>query len=296
MEEYLPWLSSTAISYLNLDIAVAGPLPGAGATPELRSLALDIMKKVIYGQETLYDAWDNLNQFRPEDNGFTNLGSGSDYTAFLQLGIPALDFGFDADRNTPVYHYHSNYDSYHWMKQIDPDYSIHATAGQFITLLAYHIADDPLIPFDIETYARNMNYYVRDLIGETLNMGPDYGRLQGLIAIPELDRAAKDLMQVAYQFTDITTGKDFLNNATRVQNVNNRLRDLGRLFVRNEGLPGRPFYKNALYAPNRDDGYMAQTLPASMEALQDGNLELCREWNLWLADAMGKAAGLLTLE
>jgi N-acetylated-alpha-linked acidic dipeptidase len=33
-----------------------------------------------------------------------------------------------------------------------------------------------------------------------------------------------------------------------------------------------------------------------MEALQDGNLELCREWNLWLADAMGKAAGLLTLE
>ncbi|KAH7076920.1 vacuolar protein sorting-associated protein 70 [Paraphoma chrysanthemicola] len=296
VEEYLPWLSSTTISYLNLDIAVAGPLPGAGATPELRSLALDVMKKVIYGKQTLYDAWDDLNQFRPEDNGFTNLGSGSDYTAFLQLGIPALDFGFDADRNTPVYHYHSNYDSYHWMKQIDPDYSVHATAGQFITLLAYHLANDLLIPFDIETYARNINYYVRDLIGETLNKGgSDYGRLQERIAIPELDQAAKKLQQISYDFADITNTKEFLANTTRVQDANIRLKALGRLFVKKDGLPGRKFYKNALYAPNRDDGYKAQTLPASMESLEDGDLVACREGNLWVAERLGEAVGLLTL-
>jgi N-acetylated-alpha-linked acidic dipeptidase len=183
------------------------------------------------------------------------------------------------------------------MQQIDPEYSIHATAGQFITLLAYHLADDLLIPFDVETYARNVNYYVRDLIGETLNKGgSEYGRLQGQIAIPELDQAAKKLQQIAYDFADVTSTKEFLANATRVQDANTRLTSLGRLFVRKEGLPGRSFYKNVLYAPNKDDGYKAQTLPASMESLEDGDLVACLEWNLWVAERLGEAVKLLTLE
>jgi N-acetylated-alpha-linked acidic dipeptidase len=296
VEDHIPWLSSTAISYLNLDIAVAGPLPGAASTPELRTLAMETMKKVVYGSKTLYDAWDALYQFRPEDNGFTDLGSGSDYTAFLQLGIGAFDFGFDADRNTPVYHYHSQYDSYHWMKTlVDPDFSVHATAGQFVTLLAYHLADDKLIPFDMSTYARNVNYYVRDLVATTLNMGPDYGPLQKQIAISELDTAAKEFREVADRFADTTSTEAFLGNATKVQDANTKMKQLGRLFIRDAGLPGRPFYKNALYAPNRDDGYRAQTLPATMETLQDGDLALCKEWNLWLAGALGKAAELMVV-
>ncbi|KAH7379385.1 hypothetical protein DE146DRAFT_774283 [Phaeosphaeria sp. MPI-PUGE-AT-0046c] len=298
VEDYAPWLRDTAISYLNLDIAVSGPLPGAGSTPELRTLAQDVMKKVKYGTRTLYDAWYDLNQFLPEDNGFTNLGSGSDYTAFLQLGIGALDFGFDPDRNTPVYHYHSNYDSYHWMKKlIDPDFSIHAAAGQFATHLAYRLANDPLIPFDIETYARNINYYVRDLVVETFNKwNSDYGRFQQLIAIEELDSAAKRLQKVASRFSEVTSGKDFLGDAKKVDDANVRMKQLGRLFIRQDGLPGRPFYKNALYAPNRYDGYKALTLPATMEALQDDDLARCKEWNLWLVKAMDEASKLLTLE
>lgn len=261
-------------------------------------LALDTMKKVIYGTQTLYDAWYKLNQFLPEDNGFTDLGSGSDYTAFLQLGIGAFDFGFDADRNTPVYHYHSQYDSYHWMKTlIDPDFSIHATAGQFITLLAYRLVNDALIPFDIATWARNINYYVRDFVGETINVGgDDYGKLQRQIALMELDAAAKKLQQVAYAFQDITASEAFLKNATRVDEANDKMKQLGRLFVRAEGLPGRAFYKNALYAPNRDDGYRAQTLPGSNEALRDNDLPRCKESNVWLTGAIDKASELLRLD
>jgi N-acetylated-alpha-linked acidic dipeptidase len=255
------------------------------------------MKKVIYANHTLYDAWDDLYQFLPEDNGFTNLGSGSDYTAFLQLGIGALDFGFDADRNTPVYHYHSNYDSYHWMKtQIDPDFSIHAAAGQFITLLAYHLADDPLVPFDADTYARNVNYYIRDLVIETMNMRPDYGVLQRQLAIPELDAAAKNFRKVAQAFAQLTSQPNFLADAKKVAVVNKRLRDMQRVFVREEGLPGRPFYKNALCAPSKEDGYKAQMLPGSMEALREGDLERCKEWNVWLAGAIGEAAKVLVVE
>lgn len=249
------------------------------------------MKKVIYGKRTLYDAWYDLNQFRPEDNGFTNLGSGSDYTAFLQLGIGALDFSMDAARNTPVYHYHSNYDSHHWMKTfIDPDFSIHTSAGQYMTLLAYHLADDALLPFDMDAYARNINYWVRDLVGMTLGIDKDYGEIQRQLNISELDAAAKKFQRIALDFSDLTLSKPFLDDAERVTRANGLLRDLQRLFVRREGLPGRPFYKNALYAPNRNDGYRAQTLPASVEALEDRNFPLCREWNLWLTDAIHRAS------
>jgi N-acetylated-alpha-linked acidic dipeptidase len=254
VEEHAPWLANTAISYLNVDIGVAGPLPGAGATPELRTIAQEVMKKVKYNKRTLYDAWYSLYQFRPEDNGFTNLGSGSDYTAFLQLGIGAFDFGMDASRTTPVYHYHSNYDSYHWMKSmIDPDFSIHATVGQFIALLAYHLADDALVPFDMDTYARNVNYWIRELVGETTRV-PNSGDVQRQIKLSDLAAAGRRFQQVASDFADRTAEKEFLGDDARVQKANRIMKDVQRLFVREEGLPGRPFYKNGLYAPNRDDG------------------------------------------
>ncbi|KAG9188839.1 N-acetylated-alpha-linked acidic dipeptidase [Alternaria panax] len=293
VEEHAPWLSATALTYLNVDIGVAGPLPGAGTTPELRTVAQDVMKKVEYGEKTLYDAWHELYQFRPEDNGFSDLGSGSDYTAFLQLGVGALDFGMDASRDTPVYHYHSSYDSYHWMKSmVDPHFSIHATVGRFIALLAYHLADDALVPFDMDAYARNINYWIRELVGETMEMEGS-GDVQRKIKINELVEAGRRFREVTAEFTDRTSEKSFLDDVVRVDEANRVMKGVQRLFVREEGLPGREFYKNGLYAPNRDDGYKAQTLPASMEALQDRNLTLCLDWNVWLTEAIGKATELL---
>jgi N-acetylated-alpha-linked acidic dipeptidase len=136
VEEYAPWLSKTAISYVNVDIAVSGPIPGADASPELHNIALEILSKVAYprgSNTTLRNTWDSLYT-DPESLGFGDLGSGSDYTAFLQYGIGAvslseieihylrmhinfvkMDLGFYNGNTDPVYHYHSNYDSYHWM-------------------------------------------------------------------------------------------------------------------------------------------------------------------------------------
>jgi len=92
VEEYAPWLSETAIAYVNVDTAVTGPLPGAGATPEFRKVAQEVMRKVVHGSRTLYDSWQSLYQFRPEDSGFSFLGAASDYAPFLQLGIGAVSY------------------------------------------------------------------------------------------------------------------------------------------------------------------------------------------------------------
>lgn len=212
------------------------------------------MKKVIYGNQTLYDSWYSLYRFRPEDNGFTHLGSGSDYTAFLQLGIGALDFGMGGGVNDPVYHYHSNYDSYHWMKKfIDPDFKIHTTAGQYIALLAYHLADDALLPFDLDSYSRNLGYWTRDVTGTTTGM-PNPGKVQQDINLTTIVDSYKRFQDIATKWTKAASTPEFLNDAAKVADANAKLKKLQRLFVAPGGLPGRPFYKNALYAPNRDDG------------------------------------------
>ncbi|KAF2836477.1 N-acetylated-alpha-linked acidic dipeptidase [Patellaria atrata CBS 101060] len=294
VEEYAPWLAGTAISYLNLDIAVSGPLPTADATPELRSIAQEVMKKVIYGTQTLYDTWESLYRFLPEDNGFGNLGSGSDYTPFLQLGIGALHFQMSGGSKDPVYHYHSNYDSYYWMSTFaDPGFKIHKAVGQYITLLAYHLADDPLLPFDLDAYGRNLNYWARDVVGMTTGM-PNVGQVQQAINLTTLIDAARNFQRVANDFEELTRQPQFLNDATKVALANKKLKDFQRVFVQKSGLPGRSFYKNALYAPNRDDGYAAQTYPAIIEGLQDGNLPLAKEWSLFLARAIDTASDILT--
>jgi N-acetylated-alpha-linked acidic dipeptidase len=80
--------------------------------------------------------------------------------------------------------------------------------------------------------------------------------------------------------TRLSLKPDFLADVTKVGQVNKKLRDMQRMFVREVGLHGRPFYKNALYAPNMENRYKAQMLPESMEASREGNLAECREWNV----------------
>ena len=104
MEEYVNWLTESAVVYLNIDVGVSGKSPSLSATPELTTIATDIMKKVLWPtmpNETLYDAWSAEN-----DGEVGVLGSGSDYTSFLHNGISSLDVGSDQGVDDPVYHYH----------------------------------------------------------------------------------------------------------------------------------------------------------------------------------------------
>ncbi|KAF2643201.1 glutamate carboxypeptidase 2 [Massarina eburnea CBS 473.64] len=296
VEDFAPWLADTAISYLNVDIAVNGGYPGASCTPELRGIAQSVMKKVIYGQRTLYDAWYDLYRFRPTDNGFGLLGSGSDYTAFLQYGIGALDFGMGPSSTDPVYMYHSNYDSYHWMKtMVDPDFSIHTTAGQFLALLTYHLADDALIPYDTVALGKGLMDSVTQVTSLTINCCGDASRTQKAVNLTQLVDAAHNFQSVAQNFATITSARDFQADDTKVQDANKRLKQVLRQFLNQTGLDGRPFYRNGMQAPNRDDGYKAQTFPGPVEALQDKDLPRAKEWDLFLTDALNKASALLTL-
>ncbi|KAF1993810.1 glutamate carboxypeptidase II [Amniculicola lignicola CBS 123094] len=297
VEEFAPWLKDTAFSYINVDTAVNGALPAADATPELRGVAQEVMKKVIYGTQTLYDSWRSTYPYEPESYGFGNLGSSSDYTTFLQYGIGALHFQMARSRTDAVYHYHSNYDSFHWMtKFIDPDFKIHTTVASYLTLLTYQLATSPIMPYDFDHFARNMDYNLREVVGELNRIySTDIGGTQNYVGLTPYVDAVKNLQTIVKSFAAKISATGFADDSKRVKDANRRMKGLLRAFVDNPGLLGRPFYKALLWAPNRDDGYRPQLAPGIIEALYDRNLDRARDWVGIHKVAFEKAARLMNL-
>ena len=46
------------------------------------------------------------------------------------------------------------------------------------------------------------------------------------------------------------------------------LRDVDQLLIDHDGLPGRPWFRNLVYAPGTLTGYGAKTLPGVREAIE----------------------------
>ena len=111
VEEYLPWLSGSAVAYLNVDVGTVGPRLSAAAAPLLNDVLINATGMVLSPNQTVpgqtvADVW---------DQEIHTMGSGSDFTAFQDYaGIPSVDMGFRGGKDSPVYHYHSNYDSFSW--------------------------------------------------------------------------------------------------------------------------------------------------------------------------------------
>lgn len=62
VESHLPWLTSTAVAYLNMDVGVSGPRVDFSGSGEIQSFVVEQMKKILfpegYGEfETVYDMW-----------------------------------------------------------------------------------------------------------------------------------------------------------------------------------------------------------------------------------------------
>ncbi|KAK2811175.1 hypothetical protein FQN50_002272 [Emmonsiellopsis sp. PD_5] len=288
VEEYINWLKTSAVAYLNIDVAVSGPWPSLQATPGLHQLATELMKKVIYPYKgmnnmSLYDMW-----YSTSDGEIGPLGSGSDYTAFVHNGIASLDFGAGGGPEDPIYQYHSNYDSFHWMSTYgDPGYLWHKAVGQYMALLAYHLASDDVIPFDVTNYGKEMTMYLDELRGVIAGskLTVDVSRLEAAIGVfNKTATAAAELKDEAMESGDV----DLINL------VNAKFRDFERGFVSQGGLTDREYYKNVVFAPGLDTGYAPTTFPGITEAVQAGNQSLAEEWVERTSNAIYVAAGILT--
>src|SRR5690349_1144412 len=169
-EEFASELQEKAVAYLNLDAAVSGPNFGAQSVPSLWKFIRAVTRDVKDPKtgKSVYDAWqDRTRELATEEERNTErearigpLGSGSDYTPFLQhLGIASTDMSFGGDYGV----YHSAYDSFYWMDHFgDPGFQYHVAAAQIWGTLALRLADADGLSFDYTDYANEIRSFFRE--------------------------------------------------------------------------------------------------------------------------------------
>lgn len=151
-----------------------------------------------------------------------------------------IDMGFGTNKGDPIYHYHSNYDSYHWMSTYgDPTWNYHVAAGQFLGVLALNLAERPLLPLNVSAYADNLWWYY-----EVLNKTVEASSLE--LELKPVYHAIKGFENIAAKLMQFAGSIDGNHDHWKLKLVNNRLKTFERGFVSQGGLPGREFYKHCM--------------------------------------------------
>jgi N-acetylated-alpha-linked acidic dipeptidase len=284
-EEYADQLKEKAVAYLNVDVAVAGPNFGSSSVPSLWKLLRDATRDVTDPKtgKSVYQQWqDRALEQRPEaerdpsvEARIGALGSGSDYTPFLQhLGIPSTDMGFGGDYGV----YHSAYDSFHWMTQFgDPTFVYHVAAAQLWGPLALRLADADALPFDYTDYANQIREFFTESvrIAERRNLGSSFDEKAMNASIKDFSEAAERLQKLRRESLSALDKSPAA--AQKLKRINDVLIAAERGFIDPRGLQGRSWYKHEIYAPGIYTGYAAQPLTDFRQALDDRNGPNARE-------------------
>ena len=278
-EELANDLKEKAVAYLNLDAAVSGEHFGASSVPSLWKLMRAATRDVKDPKtgKSVYQQWqDRARENRPETEQNTGearigaLGSGSDYTPFLQhLGVPSTDMGFNGDYGV----YHSAYDSFYWMDHFgDPGFQYHVAAAQLWGTLAMRLADADGLSLDYTDYARQVREHFTEAM--TLARVRDLARSVDEKAMTSaIDDFAKEAERIEKARQDAVRD----SNRAKLAKINDALVQAERQFLDSRGLRGRAWYKHQIYAPGIYTGYAAQPLTDFRQALDDRNTTNAKE-------------------
>ena len=186
-----------------------------------------------------------------------------------------------------IWHYHSNYDTYHWMATYgDPGFHLHSMMGQYLALMAYHLASDDVLPFDLPNYGVELQHYYDDLVEDMEELGADLDLSELQAAVEEFKVRAEEVKRL--ETLAVTMGDEDL-----ITVVNHKYRDFQRGFVSQGGLPEREFYRHVVTAPGLATGYAAVTYPGITEGILYDNLDIAQEWVSKTARGIVRAADII---
>jgi len=254
-------LTQQAVVYINVDSGVSGWNFQAYGTESIYYAIQNITQSVTYpgGPENVWESW---------SGEYGALGSGSDYTVFIQnLGIASVDIRF---ANLSAGTYHSTYDSAYLMDTfVDPKYGYHVAVTQVLGLLGLHIADANVLPLSYVGYA----FLLADYLWEIESVLNTYNASASVNVI-SLRTAINTFTDAAFQVEDQRFSLN-TSDPVAVRAFNDRLIQTERAFIYPPGLPGRPFYKHVVQAPGFYLGYESVPFPGLLEAVVINN-----DWDL----------------
>jgi N-acetylated-alpha-linked acidic dipeptidase len=225
------------------------------------------------------------------------LGSGSDFTAFLDhLGVPALDVGFGGEGHGGGV-YHSRYDTYeHHTRFVDPGFVYDAMLAKTVGRIVLRVADSDVPVQSAGDFSNAVSDYLDQvkkladderaeaetqaklLHDRAFQLADDPTKSSGLPTaldrVPHLDFAPLDhavdrLKRSARAYDDaLAKNASHLSDA-QLARVQALMLNIDQTLAPDQGLPGRSWYKNLVYAPGRYTGYESKTLPGVREAIED---------------------------
>jgi N-acetylated-alpha-linked acidic dipeptidase len=193
------------------------------------------------------------------------LGAGSDYVAFLHhAGVASLNLQFGREDGS----YHSNYDTFDWFRRFNDGEFVYGRAlAQIMTTSILRLADSDVLPFGFERLFSALEESVSDV----QRLAPKGVPGQATPPPPDLREAANELRHmglVVREYEDALAAylsRSQAAPADRLAQLNRTLKNMERSQLLAEGLPGREWYKHALYAPDKVVGYAATTVPTLRE-------------------------------
>jgi N-acetylated-alpha-linked acidic dipeptidase len=245
------------------------------------------------------------------------LGSGSDYTVFIDhLGVASLDLGYGGEDPSGG-QYHSIYDDFYWYTHFEDTNFVYGKAlAQTAGIMVMRLADAQILPFQYADFADTIRTYLsevktlatnqRNSIKEK-NSEIEEGVYQALadpkkkmvppskepvppfLNFAPLDNASDDLTRAAeaYEKAFASAGE------TGAPALNAKLIQSERLLVDTAGLPNRPWFQNLIYAPGFYTGYGVKTLPGVREAIEQKRWQEADEQILRVSKILQAEADLL---
>jgi N-acetylated-alpha-linked acidic dipeptidase len=226
------------------------------------------------------------------------LGSGSDYSAFLEyLGVPSLNVEY-GDEGSSGGVYHSRYDTFeHYTRFGDPGFVYEAVLAKTVGRLIMRAADSDLPVQEESDFADTISGYVTEikkladdkreaqaiqaklLADHAFELAADPTKSSGvptaLLPVPgidftPLDKATANLRKSAAAYdAALSRNGARLSPAARARLLALMQTLDQTLAPADVGLPGRSWYRNLIYAPGRLTGYGAKTLPGVREAIEE---------------------------
>ena len=288
-----------AIAYFNTDVGVSGPNFNASAVPSLKQFVREVTLEVPSpAGGSVYDQWlkgQTAHRGEDEDGAtFVNrpartgrpgeirvgdLGSGSDYTPFLQHdGVPSTDIGSGG----PYGVYHSVFDNYNWfIKNADPTFVYEQQQARVFGLEILHMADTDVLPYDYQTYGHDVAGYV--------SASEARARAAGMT----LDFTALTAAASRFAAAGAAVHAKQLTATGDVTALNNRLRSAEDALLDPAGLPRRAWYKHTIYAPGEFTGYAAVVIPGVNEGIDAEDQTRTQAQITQLAAALNRSAAIL---
>jgi N-acetylated-alpha-linked acidic dipeptidase len=261
-ENYEAELGREAVAYINLDAAANGTMFYASASPTLWKVIEESTKMIPQARgmagQSVHDAW--LDEKKEVE--FGAMGGGSDHVGFYcRLGIPSCGFSSGGAAGTA---YHSKYDSLTWYRKVvGDDYEPALMLARLTNIMSARLADDAVLPIDPAGYAKDMRTQL-DWIEKRAK------DLKVEISLTGLRQHVEQYEKACAKFAEVIgeKGNGLGGDAERVRIANAMLEFLERMWMKEEGLPGRPWFRNWEGASDPDSGYAAWGLPALRWAVE----------------------------